>query len=289
MNTTRERELMTSLDKSENRVRVLALGDVVGKPGRVLLRKALPVLKAAYRPDAVVVNVENAAGGFGITDEIYRELEAMGIDCMTSGNHVFDKRDCEQWMPWAVSLLRPENFPPGTVGRGSGIFQLAGGLRLGVINLIGRTFMKNYDCPFRAVDALLPEIKRETPLVLVDFHAEATSEKTAMGWYLAGRVSAVWGTHTHIPTADARILEESTGYITDLGMTGSYHSVIGMKKEPVIEGFRTLQRTRFEVAKGDERLGGCLFDMEKESGRCMEIRSLFLGLEDLGRIEKRGS
>ena len=252
-------------DKSGQCIRILAVGDVIGRPGRQFLRRTLPVLKARYDYDGLVVNVENAAGGFGMTLDVYREFEDMHVDCMTSGNHIFDKRGYEDWFPWAPRLLRPLNFPDQSPGKGYHIFQLPDGLKVGVLNTIGRTFMKPYNCPFRAADAALAVLSQETNIILVDFHGEATSEKMAMGWYLSKRVSVVWGTHTHVPTADGRILDDFTGYQTDLGMTGPHDSIIGMTKEPVIQGFLTLERSRFEVAKRDVRLGGCLFDIDKTS------------------------
>ncbi|CAM2066203.1 YmdB family metallophosphoesterase [Sulfidibacter corallicola] len=271
--------------KASGEIRVLAVGDVVGRPGRRFLAGALPVLKAAYQYDVCVVNVENAAGGFGMMSDTYREFLGMEIDIMTSGNHIYDKKDAEGWMNDATRMLVPENWPPGSPGRGYGVYTVAGGVRLGVLNLIGRTFMRSYDCPFRAADRVLPELLEETPLVLVDFHAEATSEKGAMGWYLAGRASAVWGTHTHVPTADARILEGHTGYQTDLGMTGSYDSVIGMVKEPVIEGFLTQNRSRFEVAKDDPRLGGSIMDLDVATGKCTAIEGIFACAESLKQLK----
>ena len=266
-------------------LRFLAVGDIVGRPGRRLLAKALPILKTAFDCDTLIVNVENAAGGFGLTREIYQEFEDMNIDVMTSGNHIFDKKGYHDWFPWAPKLLRPENFPPGTVGKGYDLFETADGTTYAVVNLIGRVFMKTYDCPFRAADAVLEEIAAKTPIILVDFHAEATSEKQALGWYLARRISALWGTHTHVPTADGRILEGFTGYLTDLGMTGAHDSVIGMTKEPVIHGFLTLERSRFEVAKADPRIGCCFFDIEPESGRCVDIKSFFLTPQQLENIK----
>ena len=273
--------LMTKID---DWVRVLAVGDVVGRPGRRFLKRALPILKKRYGYDALVVNVENAAGGFGMTPEIYDEFLDMGIDVMTSGNHIFDKKGTETWIGETERLLRPVNFPPGTAGGGSQVFELENGSRLGVVNLMGRTFMKPYDCPFRAADDCLEKLKAQTPMVLVDFHGEATSEKMAMGWYVAGRASAVWGTHTHVPTADARILDNYTGFQSDLGMTGPYDSIIGMTKEPVLEGFLTLNRSRFEVAKGDPRLGGCILDIEQQTGRCVQLKSIFLDARQLDQI-----
>lgn len=272
--------------KTDGALRVLAVGDIVGRPGRRFLKESLPILRDATQFDALVVNVENAAGGFGLTEDVYQELELLDIDCMTSGNHIFDKKGYEDWMDCAPSLLRPENFPQGSVGRGSTIVPLGNGLKLGVINIIGRTFMKPYDCPFRAVDEVLDEMRAETPLILVDFHAEATSEKMAMGWYVSRRASAFWGTHTHVPTNDFRVLENHTGFITDLGMTGPYDSVIGMEKTNVIEGFVTLGRARFDVAKKDPRLGGCLFDLDPETGRCLWLQGLFLGTDDMEQIKR---
>lgn len=270
--------------KLDDWVRILAIGDVIGRPGRKILSRALPVLQNRYGYDALIVNVENAAGGFGMTPEIYDEFLDMNVDVMTSGNHIFDKKGTEDWIGEADRLLRPQNYPPGTAGTGYGVFSLANGAKIGVLNLMARTFMKPYDCPFRAADQFIPALKAETPLVLLDFHGEATSEKMAMGWYVSGRVSALWGTHTHVPTADARILDQYTGYQTDLGMTGPYDSVIGMRKEPVIEGFLTLNRSRFEVAKDDPRLAGCLFDLDQQTGKCIQIQSLFLDARQLDQI-----
>lgn len=263
-------------EKQDGCIRILAVGDVIGRPGRRFLEQILPDLKQVYGYDALVVNVENAAGGFGMTPEVYGEFERMGVDIMTSGNHIYDKKGYETWMDDAALMIRPENMPEGSVGKGSVVVTLEDGTRLGAINVIGRTFMKPYDCPFRAVNRKLDELKDEADIILVDFHAEATSEKMAMGHYVAGRASACWGTHTHVPTADGRVLANHTGYVTDLGMTGAYDSVIGMKKEPVIEGFITLERTRFEVAKEDPRLGGALFDIRKADGVCLAVQGLFL-------------
>ncbi len=242
-------------------------------------------LKKRLLIDALIVNVENAAGGFGMTREIYHEFEDMGVDVMTSGNHIYDKKGYDEWMMWAPKLLRPENFPSGSPGQGYGLYKLAGGFEIGVLNIIGRTFMKPYDCPFRAADRVLAELRERTPVIFVDFHGEATSEKMAIGWYCCNRASAVWGTHTHVPTADARILEGFTGYQTDLGMTGPYDSIIGMVKEPVIDGFITLGRNRFEVARNDVRLGASLIDVDKETGRCLHIEGLLLTEEQLAKMD----
>jgi len=270
--------------KIDDWVRVLAVGDVVGRPGRRFLKRALPILKKRYDYDGVVVNVENAAGGFGMTPEIYDEFLGMNIDVMTSGNHIFDKKGTHTWIGETERLMRPVNFPPGTAGYGSKVFELDSGAKLGVLNVMGRTFMKPYDCPFRAADVCLDQLKLKTPVILVDFHAEATSEKMAMGWHVTGRASGIWGTHTHVPTADSRILDNFTGFQSDLGMTGPYDSIIGMTKEPVLQGFLTLNRARFEVAKGDPRLGGCVFDIDQQTGRCVQLESVFLDARQLDQI-----
>lgn len=270
--------------KPQQAMRFLALGDVIGRPGRKILSTALPILRRVTECDGVIVNVENAAGGFGVTPETYEEFLDMEIDVMTSGNHVFDKKGFEDWMDRAGRLLRPANFPAGTVGKGYDIFEIAG-RKVGVVNVMGRVFMKAFDCPFHAVDHAIEEIEKETHIIFVDIHAEATSEKNAMGWYCAGRVSGVWGTHTHVPTADARILDEFTGYQTDLGMTGPYNSVIGMAVDPVIEGFLSAYRNRFEPAKGDLRVGGCMYDIDPESGKCLGIQGFLLSEKELQRLQ----
>ena len=266
--------------KSAQHLRIFAVGDVIGRPGRRFLEEALPRLKKTYDWDVLIVNVENAAGGFGMTPEVYEEFQTMGVDCMTSGNHIFDKKGYETWMPDASKLLRPFNMPPGAVGQGVMSLEHQG-TRISVLNLIGRTFMKAYDCPFRGADTALKEI--ESDVIIVDFHGEATSEKMALGHYLSKRVSLMWGTHTHVPTADARILDGHTGYLTDLGMTGPYDSVIGMKKEPIIESFISLERSRFEPAKDDVRIGGCIADIDRGTGACTFIQGLFLSEDDLER------
>lgn len=278
-----------SVSRPDSLLRVLAVGDIVGKPGRTLLKRALPLLKRTYAYEALVVNVENAAGGFGTTSDIYKEFCAMDIHAMTGGNHTFDKKGTEDWISDATRMLRPANLPQGTAGQGTLIFETENGTRVAVINIMARVFMRAFDCPFRVVDELLERIREVTNLILVDFHGEATSEKMAMGWYLAKRVSAIWGTHTHIPTADARILEGHTGYITDLGMTGPYDSVIGMAKESIIQSFTGALRPRFEVAKHDVRLGGCLFDLDRSSGRCIAIQPLFCSAEDFDQMERDGN
>ncbi|PIE02511.1 MAG: TIGR00282 family metallophosphoesterase [Acidobacteria bacterium] len=261
-------------------VKVLSIGDVLGRPGRRIIREFLPAIKNKWELDCVVANIENAAGGFGITHKVYSELKRHGVDLMTSGNHIYDKPETRTWIDDTPDLIRPMNFPPGSPGQDQACFTTASGVVIKVINLIGRVFMKPYDCPFRAADNWFNGQEKDY-ITLVDFHAEATSEKQAMGWYLAERASAVWGTHTHVPTNDARILNQHTGFMTDLGMTGPYDSVIGMKIPAVLDGFLTLNRTRFEVASGDLRLGGCLFEFDSASRKCRSIQSVHLSYQDL--------
>lgn len=256
-------------------MRVLVIGDVVGRPGRRILREKLPDLRRALEVELVVANVENAAGGFGITPDVAQELLATGIDVMTSGNHIFDKKEAIPLLEAEPRLLRPANYAPGVPGRGVWSGRSAGGHPITVINLQGRVFMHPSDCPFRTVDALLREI-RQPQAILVDMHAEATSEKVAMGWYLDGRVSAVFGSHTHVPTADERILPQGTAYITDLGMTGPYESVIGIRREQILERFLRGMPQRFEVASGDVRLCGALIEIEEQTYRAVGIQRLMV-------------
>ncbi len=252
---------------------VLMVGDVFGEPGRAALRKLLPRLRQEHDIDLAVVNVENAAGGFGVTPPMVREFLDHGADVLTSGNHIWDRKEIVDVIGKENLLLRPANFPPGTPGVGW-VTVKAGPHRVGVLNLMGRVFMQPIDCPFRTADALLPEIRRETPVVLVDMHAEATSESVAMGWYLAGRVTAVVGTHRHVQTADERVLPGGTAYITDLGMTGPVDSVIGVDKDLILRRFLTQMPVKFEPAKGPAALHGAIVVADPESGRASDIRRL---------------
>lgn len=260
-------------------IRIFAIGDVMGRPGRRVLRETLPELKEQLAIDCVIANVENAAGGFGITHKVYSELLRYGVDLMSSGNHLFDKPETETWIDSTDRLVRPLNFLPEDPGPTSVTFE-AKGKTIRLLTLMGRVFMKPYDCPFRAMNTWL-ENRPSNEIVLVDMHAEATSEKQAMGWHLSQRVSAVWGTHTHVPTADARILDSHTGFLTDLGMTGPYNSVIGMRKESVLPGFLTLKKNRFEVAKDDLKLSGCLFDIDADTTQCTRVQPFHRSLDDI--------
>jgi metallophosphoesterase (TIGR00282 family) len=252
---------------------ILMLGDVFGEPGRAALEKRLPGLKEEHRVDFTVVNVENAAAGFGVTPEIARGLLDLGVDVMTSGNHIWDRKEILAYIAKENLLLRPANFPPGTPGVGH-VTVKAGPHRVAVLNLMGRVFMSPIDCPFQKADEIIPELRRETPIILVDMHAEATSESVAMGWYLDGRVSAVAGTHRHVQTADERILPGGTAYITDLGMTGPVDSVIGVDKDLILRRFLTQMPIRFEPAKGPAAVCGVVITVDPQSGRASEIRRL---------------
>jgi 2',3'-cyclic-nucleotide 2'-phosphodiesterase len=256
--------------------RVLFIGDILGHPGRHIVREKLPELAQEFVPDVIVANGENAAGGFGITPLLADELFEAGIHVLTSGNHIWDKKEIVPYLSEQKDgrLLRPANYPEGAPGHGVYLGKTASGVLYGVLNLQGRVFMPTVDCPFRAADALLARMPSEVRIRIVDMHAEATSEKLALGWYLDGRVTAVVGTHTHIPTADETILPQGSAYITDLGMTGPYHSVIGMDKEAVIKKFLDQMPARFEVAKGDVRLSCVLIEADGSTGRALSIRRI---------------
>lgn len=257
-------------------MKILFVGDVVGKPGRRIVQRELPRLIDHRRPDYVVVNVENAAGGFGVTPEVFAELENLGIDCYTSGNHIWDKKEGLPLLDEEPRLLRPANYPPGAPGHGIYLGQIASGIPVATLNLEGRVFMNPLDSPFQVADRLLAELPAEVKVILVDFHAEATSEKAALAYHLDGRVSAVLGTHTHVPTADERILPEGTALQTDVGMTGPYDSIIGMRRDKVMRRFLTQLPTSFDVAKHDVWLCGALVDIDEETGRSRGIERIQL-------------
>lgn len=255
-------------------VKIIFISDIIGKPGRLALRGLLPDLVYEYGPDLVVANGENAAGGFGITAEIYEELKDLDIDIITSGNHIWDRKDLIPYLESRSDLLRPGNYPPSLSGRGSTIFTCPSGIKVGILNLVGRVFMNNTDCPFRVGRELVEELREETDIILMDIHAETTSEKTAIGWHFDGLVSAVIGTHTHVQTSDERILPQGTAYITDAGMTGPMDSIIGMRREKVMERFLTAVPVRLNVAKGDVELQGVYLVIDAETGRAIEIKRL---------------
>jgi 2',3'-cyclic-nucleotide 2'-phosphodiesterase len=251
-------------------MKILMVGDVFGEPGRAAVKKLLPKLRQQHAIDLAVVNVENAASGFGVTPQIAREILDQGADVMTSGNHIWDRKEIVEFITKDNLLLRPANFPAGTPGVGH-VTVKSGPHRVAVVNLMGRVFMSAIDCPFRKADEILGEMSKETRVVLVDMHAEATSESVAMGWYLDGRVSAVVGTHRHVQTADERVLPGGTAYITDLGMTGPIDSVIGVDKDLILQRFLTQMPVRFEPAKGPAALHGVVITVDPETGRASDI------------------
>ncbi len=255
-------------------MKLLFIGDIVGRAGRRKLADCLDRLVDRFLVDLVVANGENAVAGYGLTGSVLRELFDAGVDVVTSGNHIWDKKEIMAILEREPRLLRPANYPPGLPGTGSGVYETAAGVKVGVVNLEGRVFMKNLDCPFRAADTLVEELKHETPIVFVDFHAEATSEKQALGFYLDGKVSAVVGTHTHVQTADERILSGGTGYLTDVGMTGSRDAIIGNQKDLALERFLTQLPVRLEVAKKEPLLCGVLLTINEQTGACEAIERI---------------
>lgn len=257
-------------------VNILFIGDIVGRPGREAVTRQLHRLVDRYRADLVIANGENAAGGFGVTEDTARDLFADGIHLLTSGNHIWDKRDSYGFIQKESRLLRPANYPEGSPGRGCTVIDTPGGIKVGVLNLEGRVFMNNLESPFLVADREIRKLSEETKVIFVDFHAEATSEKIALAWYLDGRVSAVVGTHTHVQTADERILPGGTAFLTDVGMTGGFESVIGIRKEEAIERFLTLLPTKFEVAKKDIRLNGVAVTVDENTGNATFIERISL-------------
>jgi metallophosphoesterase (TIGR00282 family) len=257
-------------------MRVLFVGDVIGKPGRKALARLLPRLIDERSIDYVIVNVENAAGGFGVTVDVLAELSALPIHCMTTGNHVWDKREAADLLESEPRLLRPANYPAGNPGRGVHVGATAAGARVATLNLEGQVFMRQIDSPFRRAEELLAALEPDVRVVVIDFHAEATSEKQALGVFLDGRVSAVLGTHTHVPTADERVLPGGTAFVTDVGMTGPYESVIGFRAERVLQRFLLQTPVSFEVAKRDVRLAAVVVDVDETKGHARAIERLLI-------------
>ena len=249
----------------------LFIGDIIGHPGRRALRRCLPRLREKYSPDFIVANAENAAGGVGITEEVGTELLGL-VDVLTSGNHVWDKKEALPYLDREPRLLRPANYPSPNPGKGSYILESTRGWKAGVLNLQGRVFMEPLDCPFRVADGEVAKLRAVTPVIVVDFHAEATSEKQALGWYLDGKVSALVGTHTHVPTADERILPRGTAYITDVGMVGGYHSVIGIRPEQAVARFLTARPQRFEPEKEGLVFSSVYIEVDAATGRALSVR-----------------
>ena len=262
---------------------ILIVGDVVGSPGRAIMKRALPLVFRKHDVDYCIANVENAAGGFGVTRDVCDEIRELGVDCMTSGNHIWDKKEILPWIGQMPELLRPANYPPTQPGRGSHVGKgKDSGVPVATLNLSGRVFMNGaMDDPFRVGMAEVERLRKEARIVVVDMHGEATSEKMAIAYYLDGLVTAVVGTHTHVPTCDQRVLPKGTGYCSDIGMTGPYDSVIGVEKEPIIQRFLTGMPTRFETAKGDPRLAAVVIDADQQTGRARSIERLLLSEKDL--------
>ncbi len=252
---------------------VLCVGDVFGEPGRRAVQTLLPRLRKQHEADLCVVNVENAASGYGVTPSIARAFLDQGVEVMTSGNHIWDRKEIIEYIAKENLLLRPANYPSGTPGTGSVVVK-AGPHKVAVLNLMGRVFLPSLDCPFRKADEEIPRLRQDTPIIIVDMHCEATSESQAMGWYLDGRVSAVVGTHRHVQTADERVLPQGTAFITDLGMTGPVDSVIGVDPALALGRFLTQMPNRFEPAKGPAALHGAVIRIDPDSGRALSIERL---------------
>ena len=250
---------------------LLFVGDVVGRPGRELIRRGVRALVDRYGVDLVIANAENAAAGFGITKDIGDTLLEYGVDVMTSGNHIWDKKEAIEYIAAEPRLLRPANFPAGVPGRGAYLARTGDGRAVGVINVMGRVFMTPIDDPFAVVLREIEQLRSQARIILVDFHAEATSEKIAMGWHLDGKVTAVIGTHTHVQTADDRILPNGTAYLTDAGMTGPHDSIIGMEKDASLARFLNAMPSKFEPATGNPRLNGVVIEADEKTGKATRI------------------
>jgi metallophosphoesterase (TIGR00282 family) len=257
-------------------MKALFIGDIVGKTGRTATKSLLPAIIARYKIDFVVANGENAAGGFGITDKTASEIFSYGIDIITTGNHVWDKKEFIPHIAKENRVLRPLNYPPGVPGYGSILYNLKNSTKVAVMNLSGRIYMSHIDCPFRIGKEEIERLSRETKIILIDFHAEATSEKIAFGYFMDGKASAVIGTHTHVQTADEKILPGGTAYITDVGMTGPLHSVIGIDKDQIIQKFLTNMPARFETAKGEGSFSAVVLEIDDDSGKATAIQRLQL-------------
>jgi len=259
-------------------MRLLFIGDIFGEPGRDMVKKFVPLLRKKFELDVVIANVENAAGGNGITPQVYEELCQSGIDVMSGGNHSFDKKEGFPVYQAESNIARPANYPDGTPGFGSVLYSTTQGKKIGLINVMGRVFMDALDCPFRAADRLYKELSQKTNMIVLDIHAEASSEKVAMGWYFDGRASLVVGTHTHVQSADERILPQGTAYMTDAGLTGPYDGVIGIKKEIILDRFLTKIGRKFEPAKGDPWLCGCVVEVNEDTGKATSIERVRIEL-----------
>ena len=266
---------------------ILFIGDIVGRPGRDLVHKGLRALVDHYDVDLTIANAENAAAGFGLTRDIGQTLLDWGIDVMTSGNHIWDKKEVLEYIPVEPRLLRPANYPAGVPGRGSCVAQTRDGRSVAVINVMGRVFMAPLDDPFAVALREIEAVRHRARVIVVDMHAEATSEKIAMGWHLDGRVTAVIGTHTHVQTADERVLPGGTAYLTDAGMTGPHDSIIGMEKEPSLARFLNGMPAKFEPASGNPRLNGAVIEADDKTGRATKIVRISYSAEELDELAVR--
>ena len=255
-------------------MKLLLIGDVVGRPGRVIVQRLLMPLREEQGIDLVVINCENAAGGAGITPSTADELFRAGADVLTSGNHVWKKREAYDLLRQDPRVLRPANYPDDAPGSGSVVVESLSGQKVGVVNVVGRVFMEPLACPFRTAEREVARVRQQTPIIIVDMHAEATSEKVAMGWFLDGKVSCVFGTHSHIPTADERLLPQGTAFITDVGMTGPYDSVIGRRVDQILQRFLTSMPVKSEVAEGNVQLRGLLIEVDPATGKASQVERI---------------
>lgn len=267
---------------TQQKINVLFIADIIGKPGLTIVKNVVRQLRVQHEIDFCIANGENGSAGKGLTENIAQQYFNYGIDVITSGNHIFEKFGVHKLLNTNQKIIRPLNYPFGVSGKGSFIATLSNNIKIGVINIQGRTFMFPIDCPFRTVKEEVNRIREVTPLIIVDFHAEATAEKMAMGWYLNGRVSAIIGTHTHVQTADETILDKGTAYITDVGMTGPYNSVIGMKKEVAIKRFIQQLPERYQPADSDLKFAGVIISIDTETGKAESIKRLLFSLEKEG-------
>ena len=267
-------------------MRILFIGDIVGRPGRDLVQRGLPVLVDLHQADLVIANAENAAAGSGITRELGEQILRSGVDVMTSGNHIWSKREAIDYIGTEPRLLRPANYPAGAPGNGSYLARTADGRSVGVINVMGRVYMQSIDDPFAVVMREIEALRPRARVIFVDVHAEATSEKIAMGWYLDGKVTAVVGTHTHVQTADERILPKGTAYLTDAGMTGPHDSIIGVAIEPALSRFLNAMPSKFETATGNPRLNGVVVEADDQTGLATDIERISYSLDELEGLRK---
>jgi metallophosphoesterase (TIGR00282 family) len=271
--------LIANFEMGFEEMRILFIGDIVGKAGRKAIDEVLEKVISAYGIEFTIANGENAAGGMGMTPPIAIELLNQGVDVLTSGNHIWAKKEIIPFLKEEGRILRPANYPSLVPGRGQGVFESRNGEKVGVLNLEGRVFMKHLDCPFRVGEKEIEILRKQTEILIVDFHAEATSEKMAMGWFLNGKVSAVLGTHTHVQTSDERILSEGTAYITDVGMTGPLDSVIGIRKQVALERLLTQIPWKFDVATEEIELQGVVIEIDSKTGKSQDIQRIKVPLK----------